>query len=44
MRGVLGGDQQIVAVLGELFGQLVADAVGPAGDHGERAKIVGVHG
>jgi hypothetical protein len=33
--GVLGCDQQVVAVLGELLGQLEADPAGRAGHHGE---------
>jgi hypothetical protein len=32
---VLGGDEQVVAVVGELLGELEADAAGGAGDDGE---------
>ena len=34
-RGVLGGDDQVEVVLGELLGQLEADAAGGTGHDGE---------
>jgi hypothetical protein len=36
---VLGRDDQVEAVLGELFCQLTADAAGRTGDESERAEI-----
>src|SRR4051812_42718167 len=42
--GVLRGDDEVVAVGGELLGQFEADAARGAGDDGERARGGGGHG
>jgi hypothetical protein len=43
MLRILGGDQHIIAVVGELLRQLVTDPAGTAGDDGEPCRFASEH-